>query len=136
MLMSEEALYSDDQDFAGQAAGSVASTNYIDHGVAADLGPGTPAPITIQVTEVFDNLTSLQIDLEVDDNTSFSSATTVMSATVLLADLAAGKLIPPFYVPHGMSERYSRLNYTVTGTAPTTGMITAGFSMGNQSNGR
>ncbi len=31
-------------------------------------------------------------------------------------------------------ERYIRLNYTVTGTAPTTGKVTAGITGGVQTN--
>ena len=36
------------------------------------------------------------------------------------------------YVPRGTNERYMRLYYDVTGTAPTTGKITAGLVAGNE----
>jgi len=38
-------------------------------------------------------------------------------------------------VPIGTNERYMRLKYTLVGTAPTTGKITAGVTAGNQTNG-
>ncbi|MNF13642.1 hypothetical protein D3C80_2155570 [compost metagenome] len=57
------------------------------------------------------------------------------SQTVPVAELKAGKVVLPEYLPRGTAERYMRLNYTVTGTAPTTGRMTAGVTMGNPSNG-
>lgn len=141
MILSNELLLSDDQAITASAA----STNYLDlgatgtpHGAAAalprDVGKGEPVPFEVIVTEAFNTLTSLQIDLEVDDNTSFSSATVVQSQTVVLANLTVGYNIPPMYLPQGVSERYVRLNYTVNGTDPTTGKITAGISGGRQTN--
>jgi hypothetical protein len=44
-------------------------------------------------------------------------------------------VVIPEFIPRGTSERYMRLNYTVAGTAPTLGKITAGVVMGSQSNG-
>lgn len=136
MIFSKESLLSDQQAITATAA----STNYLDlgnpgtpHGknqLTRDIGKGEPVPFEVQVTEAFNNLTSLKIDLEVDDNTAFSSATVVTTYTVLLADLVAGYNIPHLFLPIGVNERYVRLNYTVTGTAPTTGKITAGVSMG------
>lgn len=142
MHLDEQALFSDQQAITATAA----STNYIDLGAAntppggsnaikRDIGGGNDMPLLIQVTEAFNNLTNLKVDVEVDDNTSFSSAKVVGTATVVLADLVAGKKIPPFNVPIGTDERYMRLNYTVTGTAPTAGKVTAGIAGGLQTNG-
>lgn len=119
---------------------SAASTNIIDlgpiaAGIVRDIGKGKPIPLRMQVVESFNNLTSLAVALQVDDNSAFSSPKTVWTQTLALADLVAGKVIIPEYVPRGTDERYMRLNYTVTGTAPSTGKITAGVTMGNQSNG-
>jgi hypothetical protein len=130
MILDEQTLFSDQQAITASAA----SSNVIDLGVAKDLGPGVPIPILIQVTEDFNNLTNLAVALEVDDADTFGSPKIVQTTTVLLADLVAGKQIPPMYVPQDVDERYARLNYTVTGTAPTTGKVTAGLSMGNQTN--
>ena len=38
-------------------------------------------------------------------------------------------------LPRGLTLQYGRLTYTVAGTAPTTGKITAGVVAGVQSNG-
>lgn len=130
MILDAQTLFSDAQAITATAA----SENIIDLGVAKDLGPGVPLPILIQVVEAFNNLTSLAVALEVDDNAAFSSAKVVQTTSVALADLVAGKQIPPMYVPQGVDERYARLNYTVTGTAPTTGAVTAGLTKGIQTN--
>lgn len=137
MIFDAQALFSDAQAITATAA----STNIIDlgapgtpkHAAAAmtqDIGRGRPVPLRVQVVEAFNNLTSLAIAVQVDDNSAFSSAKTVQTVTVLLADLVAGKVVLPEYVPRGTDERYMRLYYTVTGTAPTTGKITAGLVAG------
>lgn len=142
MIFSAEQLFSDDQAITADAA----STNYIDLGatgtpygangaLARDIGKGEPVPIEVIVTAAFDNLTSLDIQVQTDDNTSFSSATTVLSQTILLTDLVAGKNVAFQFVPEGVNERYVRIYYDVTGTAPTAGTITAGISGGRQTNG-
>ncbi|TIR78827.1 MAG: hypothetical protein E5X15_10440 [Mesorhizobium sp.] len=136
MIFDMQTLLSDAQAITATAA----STNTIDlgpiaTGIVRDIGKGKPIPLRIQVVEAFNNLTSLTIALQVDDNSGFASPKTVWSQTVVLADLIAGKVIVPEWVLRGTDERYMRLNYTVTGTAPTTGKITAGVVMGAQSNG-
>lgn len=140
-IFSAEQMFSDAQAITASAA----STNIIDlgapgtpHGGAAaltrDIGKGTPIPVLIQVTAAFNNLTSLKVAIEVDDNSGFSSATEVASETIVLANLTAGKQSHLMYVPQGTNERYMRVYYTVTGTAPTTGTVDAGITMGNQTN--
>jgi len=132
-ILSAEELFSDQQAITATAA----STNLYDrlapgtwvHASAAivdDMG-NSYVPLLVQVTEDFDNLTNLQIDFEMDDNDSFSSATVLYTETILLADLVAGKKIRVRWVPHDTTERYLRFNYTVTGSSPTTGKVTAGF---------
>ena len=141
MIFSKEQLLSDKQAITASAA----STNYIDLGATGtpykaalalvrDIGKGQPVPFEAMVTEAFNTLTSLTIALEVDDNTSFGSATIVDSVSVLLADLAVGYNLPHLYLPVGVNERYVRMNYTVVGTDPTTGKILSGISMGRQTN--
>lgn len=84
-------------------------------------------PLLIQVTEDFNNLTSLQIDIETDDNSAFSSPKVVVSQIVLLADLKAGFISSIDKLPREIKERYMRIKYTVVGTAPTTGKVFAGI---------
>lgn len=132
---------------AGQAiTASAASTNTIDlgatgtvYGAAAatvrDIGPGNSIPIRVQVVQSFNNLTSLAVALQTDDNTGFSTpATAWNSPAVVLASLVAGYVFDMERIPRRTNERYVRLFYTVVGTAPTLGQVTAGIDMGNQSN--
>lgn len=124
MITDDKATFSRDQAVTADAA----STDYYDAGAATDLGAGEPIGLWARVTEAFNNLTSLGILLQSDDNASFSSATTHWTKTVLLASLTldAAIALPP--IPPGTRERYWRLYYDVTGTAPTTGKIDAGVA--------
>lgn len=144
MIMDQTGLFSSAQAITATAV----SDNYIDlgatgtvYGAAAaltrDIGKGAEVPIKITVTQTFNNLTSLTVTIETDDNSSFSSATVIFtSRAYLLAELTAGgKYILPDESPVYTNERYVRLRYTVAGTAPSTGKITAGVTAGNQTNG-
>lgn len=135
-------LFCEDQAVTADAA----STNIIDLGATGtpfgasaalvrDIGKGCKVPLSINVTEAFNNLTSLAVQLQVDDNSGFASPRTVCERTYALADLTAGKQLPfPDDIPEGVNERYMRLYFDVTGTAPTTGKITAGPVAGRHSN--
>lgn len=139
MIFSQNLMYSDKQAITADAA----STNVIDHGangtvygatapLGRDQGKGTKIPVLIQVTESFDALTSLEVQFQVDDNAAFSSPKIVSRQTKTLAELKAGAQFSIDTLPLGSDERYSRIYYDVTGTAPTVGRITAGITMGNQ----
>ncbi|SVS89264.1 Uncharacterised protein [Klebsiella pneumoniae] len=129
MLLDQQALFSAAQVITATAA----STNVIDTGSAKDVGKYGDIPLLIQVVEGFNNLTSLTVTVQTDDNSSFSSAADVLSMTIPLASLVLGYKSPVITLPMKM-ERYIRLNYTVTGTAPTTGKVTAGITGGVQTN--
>lgn len=137
MIMDLFTTLSDKQAITASAP----STNVYDAGIAGtpkfakgpvirDLGRGDPIPINIQVTETFNTLTSLTIALEADDAVGFGSATIVQSIVIPLAQLVAGRKIPPFFLPEGLNKRYFRLNYTVTGPNPTLGKISAALVFG------
>lgn len=142
MIFSENLILSDQQAVTATAV----STNVIDLGATGtvhgdsgalvrDVGPGTPIPLLIQVTDDFATLTSLTISVQVDADAAFSNQTTVLSQTIPVADLVAGKKTAFVYVPHGVNERFLRLNYAVTGDNATAGKITAGIVAGDvQSN--
>jgi len=129
MLLDQQAIFSAAQAITATAA----STNTIDTGSSKDSGKGGDVPLLIQVVEAFNNLTSLTITVQTDDNTAFSSPTDVLSLVVPVASLTVGYKTPVITLPMKM-ERYIRLNYTVTGTAPTTGKVTAGIVDGVQTN--
>ncbi|WDA32585.1 Bbp16 family capsid cement protein [Klebsiella pneumoniae] len=129
MLLDQQALFSAAQAITATAA----STNVIDTGSNKDVGKYGDIPLLIQVVEGFNNLTSLTVTVQTDDNSAFSSAADVLSMTIPLASLVLGYKSPVITLPMKI-ERYIRLNYTVTGTAPTTGKVTAGITGGVQTN--
>jgi hypothetical protein len=145
MILSQEYTLSDDQAITATAA----STNYIDRGAAGtpyggeqaltyDAGAGGRVPFTCMVTTAFTaaGAATLTADLEVDDNTSFSSATTVLTSG------AIGKaLLVPGYnmfagldLPTGITERYWRVNFTVATGPMTAGNIYCGIDGGRRTN--
>lgn len=127
---------------------TAASTNILDTGnpgtaygaalaLRRDLGKGTKVPISIQVVQAFNNLTSLIVTYEVADDAAFTSNKTTVftSPTYALADLALGaRYLLPDQVPVDANRRYHRLLYTLAGTAPTLGQITAGIVADRQTN--
>ena len=122
MMLDAQHLFSDAQALTATAA----STNLIDLGADRDIGKGEPMAVVICVDVAADFTTAnetYQIDLETDDNSSFSSATViarripVVTASAATNGLAAGKILV-IPVPHD-NERYLRLNYTLGGTTPT-----------------
>ena len=138
MILDNQTLMSNAQAIVATAG----STNQIDlsprgAGIVNDIGNGIQVPIMIQVVEAFNNLTSLTVSLQVDEDSAFGSPKTVATTpAILLASLVAGYLFNLDYIPRGANERYMRLLYTVAGTAPTTGKVTAGVSLsGPQTNG-
>lgn len=139
MILSAQQLLSDQQ----AVTATVVGTNVIDTGVrgtpydaaaalVGDIGLGNKIPFLAQVTEDFNTLTSLTIAIETGATTGLG--TVIQSQTIVVANLVAGKQFALDCVPNDVSERYLGIRYTVTGTAPTLGKITAGISMGNQTN--
>tara|TARA_R110002153_G_scaffold101714_2_gene237970 strand:- start:10626 stop:11057 length:432 start_codon:yes stop_codon:yes gene_type:complete len=139
MILSAQQLFSSNQAITATAI----STNVIDLGVAGtpfgaasalnmDVGKGTEIPLLIQVTEAFNTLTSLTITIEVGSTTALGTA--VVSTTILLANLKAGKQAAMVCLPKDINARYLGVRYTVAGTNPTAGKITAGITMGVQTN--
>jgi hypothetical protein len=132
---------------SGQAITADArSTNIIDLGATGTPVGGAVAlvrdvgrsvnEVEVLVTQAFDNLTSMVIRVEVDDNDSFSSAKVVaQSRAYLLAELGLGaRLNFPCDLPEGTDERYVSLYYDITGTTPTAGKVTAAVVAGRQNN--
>lgn len=142
MIFDNSLLMSSQQAITADAA----STNVIDLGATGtpfggiqlvrDVGVGKEIELSVIVTESFNNLTSMNVKVQTDDNPSFSSATTVyQSGEIPLATLVAGYQFKcPYSFAKGVNKRYARLYYDITGTAPTTGKVTAGIVSARQSN--
>jgi len=122
MILDQENLFSDAQAITTSAK----STNVLDFGHAFDSGVGADVSLALRVNEAFNNLTSLAVSIETDDNEGFSSAKVIAEHTFLAAELTAGAVLD-IALPKNRVEQYLRLDYAVTGTNPTTGQLTAGF---------
>ena len=124
MIFDKKTMFSDGQAVVADAA----SSEYVDAGPGIkNIGVGAEIFLHAQVVEDFNNLTSLKVKVQQDDNSSFNSPTDLVeTGEVLAADLVAGYVfnIP---VPQKITQRYLRLYYDTTGDAPTTGKITAGL---------
>lgn len=144
MIMDRTGLLSDGQAITATAA----STNLIDLG-ATGTPYGAPAaltrdigvaevPLVVTVTESFNNLTSLSIQIQTSVDAAFTTPVVAyQSPTYTLSQLAiAAKYLLPDEFPVGTAQRYVRLYYTVVGTAPTTGRITSGVVAARQKNRR
>lgn len=116
-------IFSDDQAVTADAA----STNYVDVGKFA--GTGEPIPIRVRVTEAFNNLTSLHISVTECDTTGGSYTDVMSTPEILLASLTLGADLVIRYLPK-VTDRYIKLHYDITGTAPTTGKIAAEVVVG------
>ncbi|MFC0683045.1 Bbp16 family capsid cement protein [Novosphingobium clariflavum] len=142
MIFDKTLLLSDGQAITATAP----STNVIDLGATGtpfgssvaltrDIGIGEECvDISVSVTQAFNNLTSLQVTVQTSpDNATWTDV--LSGRAVPLASLVAGyQFFVPAEFPEGTRARYVRLNYTVVGTAPTTGAITAGVVASRQTN--
>jgi hypothetical protein len=118
------------------------STDTIDLSVARDLG-AAGLKWVITVDEVFNNLTSLEIQAVSSANADLSSHNVLMSTSaVVLAQLTAGRRPIVIDMPRSLlstlpvGQRYIGLRYVVAGTAPTTGKVTAGLVLDVQDIGK
>lgn len=142
MIFDRTLLFSNAQAIVADAA----STDIIDllatgtvYGAAAalvrDIGKGECVQLLIQIVESFNTLTSMRVVVQCDDNAGFATPKDVLEVTLPLASLVAGRTFPILAVPPGVNERYMRIFYDITGTAPTLGRVTAGVVMGVQTSG-
>lgn len=130
MIIDKELEFSDGQAITGTAV----STNVIDLGQTVDVAPGVPLKLRVQVDETFDNLTSLNIAVQTDTVEAFSSETILFSKDVLAAALVAGADFDLGILPEGC-QQYLRLDYTVTGTNPAAGKVSAWVEVYNAPEG-
>jgi hypothetical protein len=127
MILDKENLFSSDQAITGTED----SDNVIDLGAITSPAPSASlraaaAMVMVQVTADFNTLTTLTVTLTTSAAEAMSNAVTHFSVAVALADLTAGKRI--FLPIPEEALRYARLTYTVGGSNPSTGTITAGIT--------
>lgn len=139
MIIDNSAVLSDSQAITATAD----STNVIDFGAAGtpygapaaveqDIGKANRIDLALNVTQAFNNLTSLNVAIQTSpDNSAWTQGP---NETYALAQLGVGQLPFPAQFPLGTNARYFKLTYTVTGTAPTTGKIFAAPVASRQSN--
>ncbi|EAM8673217.1 hypothetical protein EI460_17480 [Salmonella enterica subsp. enterica] len=130
MLFDQQNIFSDNQTITNSAV----SDNTIDTGTSKDIGAGADIPVLIQVTETFNNLTSLAVSIQAASSSSFNDGIDVATITIPKASLVQGYKASVITLPMHMKQ-YIRIHYVVTGTSPTTGKITAGIVDGVQTNG-
>lgn len=120
-MLDSQLMFSEKQ---GPITASAASTNIINLGKDREVAFGNPIPMLIDIKEAFNNCTSVTFAVQTASDEAFTTPVTLVSATVLLADLKKGNRVPIVFMPAG-NLGYVRLYYTVTGTAPTTGKVSA-----------
>lgn len=107
---------------------SAASTSYLDLQSIRDIGAGKDLYLVVNVVEAFTDGSSdstVQVDIETDDNTSFSSATAVQRVGTFAALSAIGAKKVVKISPAVIAERYVRLYFTVANGNLTTGKFDA-----------
>lgn len=126
MILDEQGLFSNNQKITATAV----STNVLYLG-NCEVSFGTPVEVFIQITEDFNNLTSLSVKVQTSDAENFDTAVDLIEQTILLANLKKGTVSSIKFLPKG-NLGYMRLVYTVIGTAPSKGGILAGIVDGHQ----
>ena len=119
-MLDDSLKFSEDQAITATAT----STNIIDLGNKREVAFGNPVSLYIMIKESFNTLTSLTFTVKTSANSDMSSASELASCTVALANLTKGKRVPLAFFPCG-NKRYAQLTYTVTGSNPSTGKISA-----------
>jgi hypothetical protein len=124
-VLDRQILFSNEQAITASAA----STDVIDLGTGSrDIGSGEVSTVLVQVVTSFDALTTLSVALQTASTENFASPIQLTAASLPLASLVAGAKFSITAVPEG-TLRYLRLYYTVTGSAPSVGKITAGVAV-------
>lgn len=102
---------------------SEATANYIDLAAARDIGAGRELYVVSVLTTALTGGTSMTLTLETDDNTSFSSATSIQTiGAFATSGSAAGQVLIARIAPIATPERYLRGYWTESG-AVTVGVM-------------
>ncbi len=125
--------------FSDNVAVAAGNSNVVS--VMPFLGRGEPVNVTLCVTKDVNNLTSLTVKLQQSDTPTGAFADVGSGITLTLAELKAGNTFR-FELPDNAVKPSLRLNYTIAGTAPSTGKLFAaitrdsllGFAVGQKIN--
>jgi hypothetical protein len=119
-----------------QAITTTARSNWIDTLAYRDIGTGMELEVYLMVDETVTAAGSSTVTfaLQCDDNSAFSSATTLYTtAAIAKATLVAGyKVFDGVKIPRGC-ERYVSILYTVASGPNDTGKFNAGIVLASQS---
>ena len=126
MILDEQGLFSNNQ----KVTASAASENILDLG-KREVSFGTPVELLIQVSEDFNNLTSLDVKVQTSVEEDFSEPVDLIEQTMTLSELKQGAVSAIKFLPKG-NLGYMRLFYTVNGAAPTKGKLLAAIADGIQ----
>jgi hypothetical protein len=121
MYVDHNLLYSEDQAITADAT----STNVVKQGNIG-VGRGESMKLVLQVTEAFNTLTNLIVSLQADSVVTMDDTVqTVMSKTILLADLTLGAqfVLGESEILNPQTDIFTNIKYDVTGSNPTTGKL-------------
>lgn len=110
---------------AQAATADAASTNYINFGLAAPyIGEGDAVVLVVTCAEAWTGtgFTSWVFNAQTDDNSSFSSATTILSKTIGTAPTLGQKLWEQ-PLEWTALEKYFRVYIDITATTSTAGKV-------------
>lgn len=113
MFIDKRLQVSADQALTATAA----STDVVDLSSDRDIGPGKPMwLVVVAKTGLGGTSPTIAVSIETDDNSSFSSATSLISTATLTAFATGQRIVLPMAFAN---ERYIRAKYTMGGTSPT-----------------
>jgi hypothetical protein len=128
MINDAQLYFSNAQAFSADAN----STNVLDATSIRQWADGTPLALYIKTTVNADHTSGDEtyiFNLVTDDNSSLSSATTVVSTTILYSDLVTTKIVQ-IPIPEGsVFEEYAAVAFDGGGTTPT---VTATIWLGER----
>lgn len=141
MILNKNLIFSENQAITATAISQnviqFPANGIIPYDAAAitrNLGAGTPVPMLLQIVQSFNTLTSLTITLETSAAADLSSSTVIATTGAIpLAQLVAGAKPMARFLPDATLLAFVGLRYTVAGTNPTLGQITAALATEVQS---
>lgn len=114
----------------GPIVATAFSAGCLDGVQARDWGAGEPIKAYARITQAFNNMTSVNIDVGGADDAVGTNFTSYIGGgqTILLAAALINTLVSLGYINAGRTKkRFLIAKYTIVGTAPTTGKITCGL---------